>query len=50
MRSKIKVALAIGLALTSIVSPIGGAVASPDQVLVNRDTSWSSELEPQRGR
>ena len=50
MRSTIRVAVAIGLALTSILSAIGGAVASPDQVLVNRDMSWSSELEPQRGR
>jgi hypothetical protein len=50
MRSRIRMALAIGLALTSVVSAIGGAVASPDQVLVNRDPSRSSELEPQHGR
>ena len=50
MRSRIKAAVAIGLVLMSIVSAIAGAVASPDQVLVNRDQSWSSELEPQHGR
>jgi hypothetical protein len=42
-------AVVIGLALASVVSAIGGAVASPDQVLVNRDASWSSELAPQHG-
>ena len=46
MRS-IAVTVAIGLALASIVSTIGAAVASPDYVLVNRDASRPSELEPQ---
>ena len=51
MRSTIGVAVAIGLAaVASVLSTIGGAVASPDQVLVNRDVSRSSEIEPQRGQ
>ena len=51
MRSSIRVAVAIGLALASIVSAIGGAIAqSPEHVLVNRDASRSSELEPQHGQ
>ena len=49
MRSK-AVIIALGLAVALVLSAIGGAVASPDQVLVNRDASWSSELVPQHGR
>jgi biopolymer transport protein ExbB/TolQ len=47
MRSGIRVAVVIGLALAIIVCAIGVAVASPGHVLVNRDQSRSSELEPQ---
>jgi hypothetical protein len=47
MRSGIRVAVVIGLALAIIVCAIGVAVASPEHVLVNRDQSRSSELEPQ---
>jgi hypothetical protein len=50
MRSSIRVAVVIGLALANIVSAIGAAVASPEHALVNRDASRSSELEPQQGR
>jgi len=46
MRS-LAVTVAIGLALASIVSTIGAAVASPEHILVNRDASLPSELEPQ---
>ena len=46
MRS-LAVTVAIGLALASIVGTIGAAVASPEHVLVNRDASRPSELEPQ---
>jgi biopolymer transport protein ExbB/TolQ len=45
MRSSIRVAVVIALAI--IVCAIGVAVASPEHVLINRDQSRSSELEPQ---
>jgi hypothetical protein len=48
MRSGIGVAVAIGLAVAIVLSAISGAAAqSSEHVLVNRDASRSSELEPQ---